>query len=215
MLIDHWPLLGLCVRTARLELRLPTEEELAEVAELAARGVHEPGRMPFLVPWTDRSPADRARTVVQQHWRRRGTWAPEDWMLNLTVFLDGRPVGVQSIGAAQFAVVREVHTGSWLGQEHQGKGIGTEMRSAVLHLAFAGLGADEATSAAFTDNAASLAVSNRLGYRPDGIQRDLLQGRVVVSRRLRLSRADWELTNRPPVTISGLEPCLHEFGIAV
>jgi hypothetical protein len=47
MLIDHWPLLGLRVRTARLELRLPTEEELADLADLAVRGVHERARDRF------------------------------------------------------------------------------------------------------------------------------------------------------------------------
>ena len=36
MLIDHWPLFGLRARTARLELRLPAEEELAQLAGGAA-----------------------------------------------------------------------------------------------------------------------------------------------------------------------------------
>ncbi len=40
------------------------------------------------------------------------------------------------------------------------------MRAAVLHLAFAGLEAEYADSDAFTDNAASLGVSRKLGYRP-------------------------------------------------
>ncbi|PBC76415.1 RimJ/RimL family protein N-acetyltransferase [Streptomyces sp. TLI_235] len=214
MLTDHWPLLGLRLRTDRLELRLPSDEELAELGDVAAAGVHAPDDMPFLSAWTDVSPAQRARAVVQQHWRRRGTWAPDDWALTLVVFAEGRPVGVQAVAAQNFAVTREVHTGSWLGFAHQGRGIGREMRSAVLHLAFAGLGAQEATSAAFTDNPASLAVSARLGYRPDGVQRDSVQGRVRVSQRLRLSRADWEGSDRPEVGVTGLEPCLADFGLA-
>jgi RimJ/RimL family protein N-acetyltransferase len=44
------------------------------------------------------------------------------------------------VSGRDFAVLREVHTGSWLGQRYQGQGLGTEMRSAVLHLGFAGLG---------------------------------------------------------------------------
>ena len=36
MLIDHWPLLGLRLITPRLELRLPSDEELSE--RLAAHG---------------------------------------------------------------------------------------------------------------------------------------------------------------------------------
>lgn len=212
MLTDHWPLLGLSVRTARLELRLPTEDDLAELADVAAAGVHEPGRKPFLQPWTDRPPADRARSVVQRHWRLRGTWEPGDWTLELAVLLDDRPVGIQALEAQDFPTLREVSTSSWLGLPHHREGIGREMRSAVLHLAFAGLGATDATSASFTDNPAPLLLSRKLGYRPDGIMRNVLHGRAAVSERLRLTRADWERTDRPDVTITGLEPCLPLFG---
>ncbi len=51
MLIDHWPLLGLRLITPRLELRLPTGEELGDLADLAAEGMHDPGSRPFLVSW--------------------------------------------------------------------------------------------------------------------------------------------------------------------
>src|SRR6266851_4003442 len=54
MLIDHWPLLGLRLITPRLELRLPSDEELSELADLAAESMHEPGSMPFLVSWPSR-----------------------------------------------------------------------------------------------------------------------------------------------------------------
>jgi GNAT superfamily N-acetyltransferase len=117
------------------------------------------------------------------------------------------------MGAKDFATLREVRTASWLGLEYQGRGIGSEMRSAVLHLAFAGLDAAEATTASFTDNAAPLGVSRKLGYRPDGIMRDVRHGRAVVSQRLRLTRQEWELTDRPAVTISGLKPCRGQFGL--
>jgi hypothetical protein len=33
--------------------RLPREEELATLAQLAGVGVHRPGERPFLTPWTD------------------------------------------------------------------------------------------------------------------------------------------------------------------
>ncbi|GAA0357698.1 GNAT family protein [Microbispora corallina] len=212
MLIDHWPLLGLRLRTGRLELRLPDEEELAELADVAAKGVHEPDRRPFLRPWSDLPPAERAREVVQRHWRRRGSWTPRDWSLDLTVFEDGHPVGIQQVGAQDFGILREVRTGSWLGLEHQGRGIGRSMRSAVLHLAFAGLGASEATTMSFADNPAPLRISRRLGYRPDGIARDIVDGEAVVTERLRLTRSDWELTDRPEVSVAGLGPCLALFG---
>jgi hypothetical protein len=45
---------------------------------------------------------------------------------------------------------------------------GAEMRAAVLHLAFAGLGTAEAVSGAFEDNLAFHAVSRKLGYERAG-----------------------------------------------
>ena len=77
-------------------------------------------------------------------------------------------VGVQDINAEHFATLRSVHTGSWLGLAHQGQGLGKEMRQAILHLAFAGLGALEAHSGAFFDNEASLATSRSVGYGANG-----------------------------------------------
>ena len=86
------------------------------------------------------------------------------------------------------------------------------MRAAVLHLAFVGLGAEEAISTAFVRNAASLGVSSRLGYEPDGIERRVVRGTAEVDRRLRLTRARWDLHRTVPVTIEGLAPCLAELG---
>jgi RimJ/RimL family protein N-acetyltransferase len=147
------------------------------------------------------------------HWSTWASWKPSDWGLHLVVDVDGTVVGTQGIGAHEFAALREVHTGSWLGLAHQGKGIGTEMRAAVLHLAFAGLGAEYAISAAYEYNGASLAVSRKLGYAADGIALDLVRGKPAVRRRLRLSRADWEAGGRIPVEIDGLAPCLPHFGL--
>lgn len=214
MLIDHWPLAGLRLTTPRLELRLPDDEELAALADLAAEGVHAPDRMPFTVPWSDAPGPRRARSVVQYHWLRRGDWTPDHWSLNLAVFRDGRPVGTQELSADDFGVLGVVGSGSWLGLRHQGQGVGTEMRAAILHLAFAGLGAREAVTAAFEDNARSRAVSRKLGYAPDGVRRVVSRGRPATLHRLRLARADWRPDPDLPVTLTGLDPCLPLFGVA-
>jgi RimJ/RimL family protein N-acetyltransferase len=209
VLTDHWPLRRLRLTTDRLVLRLPTEEELADLADLAAAGVHEPGERPFLTPWTDLPPAERALHVIQGHWSSLGSWTPDDWSLDLAVFRDELPLGFVTLAAREFAVLREVSTGSWLGLAHHRKGYGTEARTALLHLAFAELGAEAALSEVFQDNASSQGVSRKLGYQPDGISRDVLHGEAVVSDRLRLTRADW----RPhEVQVEGLEPCRSFFG---
>lgn len=207
MLIDVFPLYGLVLRTPRLQLRLPSPEQLAALGELADEGVHDPALMPFTVPWTDQPPGARSRMVLQHHWEVLSRLAPDRWTLAFAVLRGGEPVGMQDVGGTDFAITREVHTGSWLGRRHHGGGIGTEMRAAVLHLGFAGLGADAAVSGAHTDNAASLAVSRKLGYVPDGLARHSVRDRLVVEQRLRLDRATWERRRTVPVEIEGLEPC--------
>ena len=209
----YWPLAQLRVQTARLELRLPSEKQLSALAALAAAGLHDPQVQPFAIPWTDASPAERARSTLQYQWRQWADWQPSKWSLELVVIDDGNVVGIQSMSAHDFATLREVSTGSWLGIEYQGQGIGTEMRAAILHLAFAGLGAQSAASAAFTDNPASLAVSRKLGYADDGVELYVQRGQPATSQRLRLDRATWEATRTVPVTITGLESCMEMFGL--
>lgn len=213
MASSHWPLADLRLQTPELELRWPSLHDLHALAELAAAGLHDPEVQPFMVAWTDVSAEERARSTLQYHWSRWGDWKPSDWTLELAVIRDGIVVGTQGIGGRDFAVLREVHTGSWLGRRYQGQGIGTQMRAAVLQLAFEGLGAQWAVSAAFEDNPASLGVSRKLGYRDDGIDWHLVRGRPALSRRLRLQRADWQATRTVPVEIRGLSPCLAFFGL--
>ena len=209
-----WPLFDLRVRTARLELRLPGLAELDDLADLAAAGVHEADVMPFSTPWTDAPAQQRATSTLQWHWNQWAWWQPGRWNLEFVVVMDGVVVGTQGIGSREFPVRREVTTGSWLGRQFQRQGIGTEMRTAVLHFAFHGLGALSATSGAFADNRASLAVSRKLGYRADGIERQSVRGEVAIMRRLRLDRADWlEQAPSPPPEIIGLARCHHMFGL--
>ncbi|TCO58743.1 GNAT family N-acetyltransferase [Actinocrispum wychmicini] len=213
MLVDHFPLLGLRLRTPRLELRLPSPEELGALADVAVDGLHSPDTQPFLTPWTQQPPAEVARKVIQDHWRSLGAWSPRDWTLNFAVFHGETVIGRQSIGARDLSITQEVRTGSWLGQRHHGHGYGTEMRAAVLHLAFAGLNAEEAFSAAFEHNEASLAVSRKLGYRPDGTERQVVRDELAIDRRMRLTREAWHHNKTTEVTIDGLDPCRPLLGI--
>lgn len=214
MTSPHWPLTRLRLRTPVLELRWPTLDDLDALAGLAAEGVHDPSVQPFTVAWTDASPADRARSTLQYHWAQWGSWKPSDWTLDLVVDRDGTIVGMQGLSGRDFALRREVSTGSWVGQRYQGQGIGTEMRAAVLHLAFEGLHANSATSGAYDDNAASLAVSRKLGYADDGIERHVVRGHLALLRRLRLDRSSWEAHRSVPVEIDGLAACMPDFGLA-
>jgi RimJ/RimL family protein N-acetyltransferase len=211
VLNDVWPLFGLTLESPRLRLRLPHEDEIGELARLAAQGVHEPHERPFLTPWTEGTPQDRARSVLQQHWSELGSWDVDGWRLGMGLFLADRPIGVVTLRAEHFPVVREVTTSSWLGLPHHGQGFGTEARAGVLTLAFEHLGAQAALTEVFQDNHASQGVSRKLGYVHDGISRDARGHEVVVSDRLRLARSTWESRPRPDVTVSGFEECRSSF----
>jgi len=208
----HWPLFDLRVRTPRLELRYPDDADCAELADVAARGVHDPSWTPFAITWTDVKPPEQQRNTMQFFWRCRAEWTAEDWHLPMAVVVDGHIVGSQGMHAAAFAKTRTVGTGSWLGQEFQGQGIGKEMRAAILHLAFAGLGAERAESGAWHDNAPSLGVSRALGYEENGdlvaMRRDVADRQI----RLKLTRQAWAAHRRDDIEFEGLEACLPMFG---
>ena len=208
-----WPLFDLRLVTDRLELRLPSDPELEDLSAVARAGIHAPDEMPFGYPWTDRESPAFERGLLQWHWRARGEWSPDSWRLILAVFLDGRPIGSQDMWAVDFATIRRVDTGSWLGRPFQGQGLGKQMRSAVLALAFHGLGAEIADSAAFLDNPASSSVSRALGYRPNGLTEMAPRGVSRPMERYRLTREDWQGRARPGVEIEGLEACREMFGV--
>jgi RimJ/RimL family protein N-acetyltransferase len=187
-----WPAAAVRVWAGDLELRWLDEDLLIQLADLAGRGIHDPEAMPFETPWSRGTAYEVARNVLTYHWSARSSVSPADWTLELGVLRDGVLVGVQGMHAAEWSVLRRVGTGSWLGRDHQGHGIGARMRVLALHLAFAGLDAAEATSGAFVDNAASNAVSRRVGYEGDGSFRAAREGRAVGHNRFFMSRERWE-----------------------
>jgi RimJ/RimL family protein N-acetyltransferase len=206
-----WPLFDLRVRTGRIEIRLPSDEDLVALAKVAAEGIHDPVVTPFLRPWTDAPSPDLERSVLQWSWLARAQWSAEEWRFAGGVFVDGEAVGIQGIEAQHFGELRSVSTGSWLGRRYQGKGIGTEMRVAILHLAFVGLNAKEAHSGAWWDNEVSLRLSRSLGYQDNGLRAALRRDKPDTEILLRLDRDTWETVEHPPVTIEGLDGCRELF----
>jgi RimJ/RimL family protein N-acetyltransferase len=212
-----WPLFDLRVRTARLELHLPTDGEIIALAAVARAGIHGEDEMPFAVPWSTLPSPDFEWGFVRHHWRARGTWEASDWILELGVFVEGEPVGMQALFASSFSRLLTVRSGSWLGRASQGRGIGREMRIAMLTLAFDGLGAEVAETEAFTDNAASIGVSRSVGYEDNGIGRLAPGGEPRDMVRFRMTRARWQEVRAerafPEVAIDGLEGCLPLLGV--
>jgi RimJ/RimL family protein N-acetyltransferase len=207
----QWPLFDLRIRTPRLEIRLPTDSDLYRLNELADLGIHDPSTMPFSIPWTDAPLPQRHQESLRFWWSERATWRPTDWSFTGAVFVEGSPVGVQGLTAKNFAQLETVRTGSWLGRQHQGRGLGKEMRGAILHLAFEGLGAAEALSGAFHDNEASMAVSRSLGYVENGNRLELRRSKPDRMVDLKLDRARWAASRRDDIEIEGLDACREMF----
>ena len=208
------PLFDLRLRTPNLELRIPTDDDLVELCEVARRGVHDQDYMPFTEPWTRRPSPQFEREFARWFWRCRVEASPERWHLNLVAFFDGRPIGTQDLEAVDFLRRRVVETGSWLGKEFQGKGLGKEMRAAVLQLAFAVFDADVAYSEARPDNVASIGVSRALGYAEDGMGRTVFDGEPHDTIRFRLTREHWNRARSVNVMVEGAEGCLDLLGLA-
>jgi RimJ/RimL family protein N-acetyltransferase len=213
-LVELWPVFGLLIQTPRLQLRLPREDDLPELAR-AARIIAAPGEPQLHLPWMYQPSPGMDRQFLQRYWRALAHWKPESWHLPLAVYLEGRPVGVQDIWANDFARVRSVGTASWITRSEQGHGYGTEARAAVLELAFGHLGAEQACTEYLDGNHASEKVSRKLGYTGNGqhlVHREDT-GRTT-EYQLRLDRQTWqEHCDAAPCVITGLAPTLVMFGL--
>jgi RimJ/RimL family protein N-acetyltransferase len=199
---DHWPPFRLRLRAGDLELRVVSDDDIPGLVELALAGIHPPEAMPFAEPWTMASREELPGVMIRYYSSVRASFRPEDFGLQLAVRAAGVLVGTQALDAHDFAVTRTAETGSWLGRTHQGRGIGTRMRQAVCAFAFDHLGAAEVTSGAFLDNPASLAVSRKVGYRPNGVVRlKRREGEMALNQKLVLTPED--LVRGEPLEVTG------------
>lgn len=208
---EIWPPYGVTVTASDLELRVVRESDVPKLVALVQSGVHAPDRMPFSFPWTAAPAADLPTDYFRYVARTKASLTPDHWSLQFAVRRDGELLGTQGLDADDFGVTRTAETGSWLAMRHQGRGVGTRMRQAVCAFAFDVLGAAEVTSGAFLDNPASLAVSRKVGYRPDGVRRLARQGSVALNQRLVLTAED--LVRGEPIEVVGAEPLLTFLGL--
>jgi RimJ/RimL family protein N-acetyltransferase len=213
--MSGYPPLDLLIRTPMLELRGATDELLEALVPAVRAGIVDPA---LPLPFDD--PVSHYEPSPQREWRwLRSTWAgrsrvdPTSWRLYFVVVVDGEPVGVQDLIGIGFVPLGTVATFSWLVPGVRRRGIGSEMRSAILHLAFEGLGALEASSEAFLDNAGSNGVSRALGYEPNGTTWATRRGEPAQLQRWALSRRRWEERRRDDIELTGVQACLPVLGL--
>ncbi len=202
---------GLALRTTDMELRVMTEADLGPICRALPDDVElDPAATRY--PGLDER-SGRSAIVAQGYWRALGTWSPESWALPFVVRGSGGVVlGVQWLEGPEFRTDRVVDSSSWLVLEARGSGLGKQMRTAVLELAFGLLGAVAAVSSAVLTNAASLGVSRSLGYRDT--HTSVLEHSGETLQHLRLERSAWVGSARGrAVEVSGADAALPFFGL--
>jgi len=208
----YWPLFDLELTTPDLHLRPMREADLVSVAGIMPADLElDPAATRYAV---DDEQVSRGIVPCQHYWKAFGTWHPQAWRLNFTVFAGDEMIGVQELEGNDFPTLRTVDSSSWLVSGVRGRGYGKQMRSAILALAFGPLEAREAITSAWHDNHASLGVSRALGYRDNGLSLHRRDDGVDVMTHLRLTRNDW-LTGaaRQDTHISGFDQCRALFGL--
>lgn len=208
----YWPLFGLRLGTADLELRPMVEADLETLADLTPADLEQdPAATTYEI---DDAQVRRGIVVYQGYWKGYGTWRPEAWRLNFTVRAGGEIVGSQELEGNDFTTLRVVDSSSFLATGARGRGWGKQMRTAVLALAFGPLGAEAAITSAWHDNHASLGVSRAVGYLPNGESYLARDGGADVLVHLMLKRDAWLASGlADDVEISGFEPCRPLFGL--
>ena len=206
------PLLGLRITAGPIELQGITDDLLGPLACLAAEGISSPGGPPFLTPWKAEPPQDLPRFLAQYYWQLRADFSPDRWTAPLAVLWDGELAGVQELFGDKYLVNRSTETGSWLARRFQGQGIGTAMRQVIAAFAFDQLDAKHVTSAAFTDNPASVSVSRKVGYTENGIDIWAREGKPVPHQRFLLSQGNL-VRYEHPLMVTGLDAFRRSIGL--
>ena len=190
-----WPLRPIRIVTSDIELFVPDEDSLAAAALLTADGVYDPvnrfiPRSP-VAGWSGKPAHEAEVEFLRYYWASLADWRADRWNLICLARINSEIVGVQEIGAQSFAVTKTISTGSWIGRDYQGKGLGTAMRQAALHFAFEGIGADRADSSAWSTNSPSLSISKSMGYLENGTSIRAFEGKRQTQINLVLNASDW------------------------
>ena len=208
----YWPMFDLRLTTDDLQLRHLTEADLGPMAAVLPDDLEQdPAATRY--PGLD-GDTNRRVEVHQEYWRALGTWRPESWALSFAVFRDGELIGQQGLEGNDFLALRTVDSSSFLIPAMRGRGLGKQMRAAVLALAFGPLGARFAITSAWTDNSASLGVSRALGYADNGVTAHCRDDGAGAMAHMRLTHEQWLASgwaNR--VEVAGVDDCTAFFGL--
>lgn len=159
---DMWAPFRVSIHVGELTLRVLRDSDIAAIHGVTAAEIFGEPLPEHTFPWLKEKPDPSFR------WAHRADMSPEEWSLDFGVHLDGEVIGSVDLRAKNFPHNHEVETGSWIYHRLQGRGIGTQIRHAAAVFCFEHLGACQLRSECDPGNAASQAVSRKLGYTING-----------------------------------------------
>lgn len=157
-----WAPFRVSIHVGELTLRVLRDSDIAAIHGVTAAEIFGEPLPEHTFPWLKEKPDPSFR------WAHRADMSPEEWSLDFGVHLDGEVIGSVDLRAKNFPHNHEVETGSWIYHRLQGRGIGTQIRHAAAVFCFEHLGACQLRSECDPGNAASQAVSRKLGYTING-----------------------------------------------
>jgi len=158
--------------TPRLVLRCWEPADTPALMALIERNLH------FLrewLYWAHDEPKPLAQKLAEvRHWRAEFD-LDRMWSYAALDAESGELVGGMVIFQRDYGMAGE--TGGWFGQEFNGRGYHTEGSAVLARAAFEILGLPKVQTTCSEQNAASIAVRRKLGFRNDGTLRHLIDGR--------------------------------------
>ena len=159
------------IMSETLILRPPAMEDFTAWSSL--RGASRA----FLEPWEPAWLADDlAKPSFRRRLRRYNREMTADEAVTFLVFAraGGALLGGLTIGNIRRGVAQMATLGYWMGERHAGKGVMTEAVTLACRFGFARMGLRRIEAACLPENAASVRLLEKAGFRPEGKAREYL-----------------------------------------
>ena len=160
------------LRGERVALRMPVAGDYREWAALRAESRR------FLEPWEPRWASDE---LEWQAWRQRLARYRDDFNQGtgaaffIFEIVSGRLMGGITIGNVRYGVAQSGQIGYWIGERYAGLGYMPEALRLVARYAFDTLRLHRMEAACIPDNARSIRVLEKAGFRREGLLRSYLR----------------------------------------
>jgi ribosomal-protein-alanine N-acetyltransferase len=132
----------------------------------------------FLTPWEPIWPIDDlTRTAFRRRLRRQGEEMARDESFAFLIFdaTSDELLGGLTLGGVRRGVSQAATLGYWMGAPHAGKGHMTRAVASVVRFGFGSLRLHRIEAACIPDNASSIALLERNGFRREGFARAYLK----------------------------------------